>query len=86
MILGNVNTLQTPQNFTVENNQVLLGAVLGVVFASLFLFYYFLLLIFNRLVKPALPCRQNLALGNFLKFSKSLLVPSVYKRKKFLRT
>lgn len=51
VILGNVNTFQPPQNFTMENNQVLLGAVLGFVFAPLFLLYYFLLHIFNRLVK-----------------------------------
>lgn len=72
MILGNVSTFQTPQNFTVENNQVLLDGVLGFGFASLLLYYYFLLLIFNGLVKTAVPCRQNLVLGNFLKFPKVL--------------
>lgn len=33
-----------------KKNQVLLGGDLGFGFASLLLFYYFLLLIFNRLV------------------------------------
>lgn len=53
VILGNANTFQTPQNFTMENNQVLLDGALGFGFASLLLFYYFLLLIFNGLVKTA---------------------------------
>lgn len=86
MILGNVNTFQTPQNFTVENNWVLLCGVLGFVFASLLLCYYFVLLIFNRLVKTALPCRQNLALDNSLNFSISPLIISICKKKKFLHT
>lgn len=94
LVLGNINTFQLPPNLTLENHQLPSGGGFGFLFAPLLLFYYFLPLIINRLAQgcPSLglndisPCAltQKQALDNFLKFSKSPVVISLYKRKKFL--